>query len=265
MPYSTAAAARLVFVMAEFQQMFSSALLDAEADIPAGLKAPNGGSANRRFAVYRNNVTHSLVNALADIFPSIQSLVGEEYFRAMARIYVEKNPPRSPMLFEYGATFAEFIEEFEPAKKLPYLPDVARLERLWLDAFHAADATPLDSALLAAVEPEKLGDIRFTAHPATRLLRSTYAAVTIVSRSRQAASMEGLNATDPEFGLVTRPEFDPIIYNLPEGDFVFFEHLIDDATLGEAAGIAMETDASFDLSGAITNMISAGAFTAIKP
>lgn len=266
MPFWTVTA-RPIFsgrAMAEFQNAFSGALLDADAETPEGFKAPDGGSAKRRFAVYRNNVTHSLVSALADIFPSVQSLVGEEYFRAMARVFVEANPPKSPLIFEYGRNFADFAETFAPAQNLPFLPDVARLDRLWLDAFHAADASPLNGAELGAVAPEKLAEIRFARHPAARLFASDYSAVTLVSRSRQKTSLEGFNPMAPEFGLVTRPEFDPYICNLPQGAFVFTEALFADKTLGEAIEMATESDTAFDLSQALTILIPAGAFSAIK-
>ncbi len=249
--------------MVDFQRDFSNALLNANAAVPSTLKAPNGGSAARRFDVYRNNVTYSLVSALADIYPTVQSLVGEEYFRAMARVHVEKNPPRSPILHEYGREFAAFLETFEPARNLPYLPDVARLDRLWLDAFHAADEMPLDGAQLALIEPEKLGDTRFVVHPATALLRSDYAAVSIVIRSREAASLEGIDPAIPEFGLVTRPEFDPAIHVLQAPAFTFTNRLIEGATLSEAADAALEVDPAFDLSSALSIIISSGAFTAI--
>ncbi len=249
--------------MVDFQRTFSNALLDANAAIPSGLSAPNGGAAARRFNVYRNNVTYSLVSALADIFPTVQSLVGEEYFRAMARVHVENNPPRSPVLHEYGREFATFLESFEPARNLAYLPDVARLDRLWLDAFHAADQAPLGGAALSEIGPEKLGDIRFVAHPATALLQSDYAVISIVTRSREAASLEGIDPTKPEFGLVTRPEFDPVIYELEEPAFVFTKSLFEGATLGEAASTAFEVEPAFDLSAALSMLITSGAFTAI--
>ena len=61
----------------------------------------------------------------------------------MARAYALAEPPRSPVLMDYGAGFADFIAGFAPAASLPYLPDVARIERAWREAYHAADAEPL--------------------------------------------------------------------------------------------------------------------------
>jgi hypothetical protein len=65
-----------------------------------------------------------------------------EFFRAMARFYVRETPPRSPLLFEYGHGFPEFIERYQYASRMPWLADVARIERstpiffLWRRRFH---------------------------------------------------------------------------------------------------------------------------------
>ena len=82
---------------------FAAALLPANAEAPRGLHGRNRSDAGQRFAIHRNNVMSSLVRALEDGFPVTRLLVGEEFFRAMARDYVRAQPPRSPVLLEYGA------------------------------------------------------------------------------------------------------------------------------------------------------------------
>ncbi len=49
--------------------------------------APTAAPAlNRRFAVYRNNVAASLIEAMVQRFPAVCAIVGDEFFRAMARV-----------------------------------------------------------------------------------------------------------------------------------------------------------------------------------
>jgi hypothetical protein len=240
---------------------FSGALLDPDQPLPDGVVGPQGKQAAKRFSVYRNNVSVSLVNALADIFPTVQRLVGEDYFRAMARIYVQEHPPQSRLIFEYGRDFADFIAGFEPARHLTFLPDVARLERLWLDAFHAADATPLDAAVLATIPQEQLAGLRFTVHPAVRIFRASHAAVSIVSRDRSGRSLADVDPTAAEDGLITRPSFDVELRHLPKGAATFLETLMSGQTLGDAAGAAMAENPELDLSGTIAGTLEAGVFT----
>src|SRR5690349_9091480 len=95
--------------LAERQRDFATALLDGADTLPAGLVGPDGVPSARRFGVYRNNMMASLTSVLEDMFPAVCRIVGEEFFRAMARLYVRHSPPRSPILLDYGADFADFI------------------------------------------------------------------------------------------------------------------------------------------------------------
>ncbi|TDO97272.1 DNA-binding domain-containing protein [Marinomonas balearica] len=92
-----------------------------------------------RFNVYRNNVFSSLIDALADIFSVSRQLVGDDFFRAMARVYIADNPPQSPILNRYGDAFPEFISTFVPAKNVPYLSELANLERNLLSLTHCPE------------------------------------------------------------------------------------------------------------------------------
>jgi hypothetical protein len=114
-------------MFAPVQDRFSAALLDPGQPVPGALVSHSAGIPERRFAVYRNNVTVSLVNALAARFPAVQRIVGEEFFRDMARVYVRAHPPRSRLLMEYGDDFADFIAGFGPVAELEYLADVRGL------------------------------------------------------------------------------------------------------------------------------------------
>ena len=106
----------------ETQKAFAGAVLDAEAAVPTGLARKAEGAPSRRFGVYRNNVYAGLIDILAGRFPVVARLVGEEFFRAMARDYVEHEPPSSAVLLRYGAGFAGFIAGFPPARRCPISP-----------------------------------------------------------------------------------------------------------------------------------------------
>ena len=240
---------------------FAQALLAPEQPPPDGLTSRDGRIPTRRFAVYRNNVAVSLIDAMASIFPTVENLVGEDFFRAMARLYVTAHPPTSPLLFTYGESFPTFLENFAPAADLPFLPDVARVERLWLDAYHAADTAPLDPAAVAQVRKDELAGIRLGPHPATRLAQFGHAAGTIVRRDRAAMPLDGVNPMAPEAVLLTRPDCDPAIEVLPAGGAAFFRALLTGAPLGEACFAAQQSQG--DIPALIGLALSSGAFSSI--
>ncbi|MHA7776390.1 HvfC/BufC N-terminal domain-containing protein [Roseibium sp. M-1] len=244
---------------------FGRALLNPEADTPAGVTGPDGQAAPKRFNVYRNNVIVSLCDALAQSFPAIGALLGEEYFRALARAFVLEHPPETPVLLWYGGGFADFIETFPPLKAYPYLADVARLEWAWLQAYHAADAAPLDPAALAAIAPEAVGDIRFEMHPAARIVPSNWAIWDLVRLNRfEPEPDEGLNPDCPQPVLVSRPDLEVNVLLLGPGGDIFLEALMRGASLGEAAGLALEACKEFNLSDCLSDCLSNGAFSGLR-
>ncbi|RWQ66445.1 DUF2063 domain-containing protein [Mesorhizobium sp.] len=246
----------------DYAAAFTAGLLDPDCVPPDAVSGPNGKAAVKRYAVHRNNVTVSLIDALAASFPATLRITGPDFFRAMARFHVRETPPTSPLLFEYGRDFPDFIERYEYAQSMPWLADVARLERGWLDAYHAADAEPLASGALASIPPERLADTVFMPHPATRAVCSRYPVVTIFAANRSDGPVGRIQAGGPEDALVTRPGLEVYVRHLPPGGAVFLDRLVAGEPLGAAAAAAFAERAEFDLSANIAGLLQAGAFTA---
>jgi hypothetical protein len=240
---------------------FASSLLDAEKSGPDFLTSFSGNTDPRRYAVYKNNVTVSLIRAMESNFPAIQKLVGDEFFSALARLFVERHPPRSRILSRYGAAFPEFLDAFEPLAEYPYLGDVARLEQYWREAFHEADADPVSTEQLATVAPEDVAALRFTAHPAARLLHSRYAAGSILAANRQVADYPPFDPAMSECVLITRPSLECVLRILSPADGAFVTSLLAGETLQEAAQNALATGNGFDFASGLSVILEAGVFS----
>ncbi len=242
---------------------FSQALLNAEAPVPAGIVDPKGAPAPRRFAVYRNNVTTSLVDALGATFPAVMAMVGEGFFKQMARVFIAQSPPNSPLLTEYGRDFADFLEGFQPVQSLSFLPDVARLDRAWLDAYHGADAVPLAPEQLAAIDQDALVQARFTFHPAHQLLMSQFPVADIWHAARAGEAAAGIDPSLRQSVLLTRPDIDVQVHSISPATGAFMTALVQGATLGEAAE-AVLTEEEFDLGASLGLLISSGALVGVE-
>lgn len=247
----------------DFRPDFAAGLLDASRALPAGLAARHAAD-QRRFAVYRNNVAVGLVDALAAAYPVTEKLVGTEFFRAAARLFALDNPPASPVMLDYGDGFAEFLETFPPAAALPFLADVARIERAALECWHAADAGPLAIAALAELAPEALADCRLVVHPAARVVRSRFSAATIWRANAGPGEPGRIDASVAEDVLVARPDMDVAVHLLPAGAAVLFLALGNRATLAEAAGAALGEADDVDFEVALAALFAAGAVIAIE-
>ena len=246
-----------------YARAFAPALLAPDRPTPSLVSGPNGKAAYKRYNVYRNNVTVNLIDALAAVFPSTLRITGADFFRAMARFHVRATPPSSPLLFKYGHDFPDFIEQYEYARSMPWLADVARIERAWLDAYHAADAEPLEPRALAAIPAEGLSDTTLTPHPATRIVRSQFPAVAIFAANRSEGPVGRIETSGPEDALVTRPHLEVMVRRLSPGGAVFLMRLIAGEPLGTAAAATLAESPEFDLAANIAGMLAAGVFTAI--
>lgn len=244
---------------------FAAALLSPAADkAPSGVTNPFGGETVKRFGVYRNNVAVGLKAALANIFPVTRDLVGERFFSALAQEYISHEPPQSPVLTKYGHGFPNFIAGFGPARDLFFLKDVATLERLWLDAYHAADAAPLDANTLLGLSPDVLMTARLEPHPAMAVRRFESAAVDIFLSVRAKHSLKDFDPQPAQTALVTRPFYDVEVRRLGNGDATFVQMLAASCTIGKAAENALVEDADFNLSAAFSLILSSGAFTRLS-
>jgi hypothetical protein len=247
-----------------YSATFAAGLLDPGRPVPSIVAGPRGKAATRRYAVYRNNVTVSLIEALAAAYPATRRITGPDFFRAMARAHVRASPPTSPLLFEYGRGFPDFIAGYEHAQAMPWLPDVARIERAWLDAYHAADAEPLTPSALAGIAPARLAGAVLTPHPATRIVRSAYPAVSIFAANRRDGPVGRITTRGAEDALIARPELEVAVRRLPPGGALFLERLAAGAPLGLAAEAAIAEAPGFDLASGIAALLEAGAFTSVE-
>lgn len=244
-------------------ESFAAALLDPDRPVPVGLSAWNGSDPAARFSVYRNNVAVSVIGALADTFPVARELVGAAFFDAMARCFIDAEPPRSPVLTEYGDTFPEFVSAFPPAAGLPYLPDLARLELARVRAYHAKDADALSADALGAylADPARLPTARLTLHPSLAVIASDYAIVSLWAAHQGHQRIEEVDLGRAESALVLRQGDDALVLSIPRGTAAFMAALSSGATLGEAATAAAQ-DPDFNLAQALAPLIRHGGIAA---
>jgi hypothetical protein len=240
------------------QILFANALADSThaAALLGELDTADPRTAER-IDLYRGNVSAVWEKALANAFPVIKQLVGEEFFDGLARAYGRACPSRSGDLNEFGDRFAEFLVTFAHAQSLPYLSDVARLEWLAHRAHYAADAAPIDRARLAAMPPETLLATCFAVHPACAWIASTYPIATLWQAHQPDASV-ALPATleQSEHALVVRPKWRVEVVLCGRAEIAALAALRAGADMASAIEAAMQVDASFDFAGALLRWIA---------
>lgn len=144
----------------EQQAAFGAALLSGGDAAFFGAFVEPPAVAEKRFAAYRRNVLGNWQAALAASYPVLATVVGAGRFAALADTYRHHEPSRDADLNRYGEGFPDFLAVQPIARELPYLPDLARLERAIEAAERmAADLPGFDFAALAALDPERQGEL----------------------------------------------------------------------------------------------------------
>jgi len=244
------------------QTTFRAALLDPAAPVPQGLTDGASGPAGKRYAVYRNNVTSSLIEAMKTAFPLVGKLIGAQNFAQLARLFVRQHPPSSPLMMFYGIEFPEFLETFTPLSHIAYLPDAARLDLALRQSYHAADVAPFDPSGFEILSPEALLTATLTLAPATIILRSAWPLFDIWAYNQNRDVGKPRNAAQDI--LITRQTFDPAPHLLPTGAAQWLAELDAKATLGAAHDAATATAPDFDLSTSLGLALSTGAFATLN-
>ncbi len=211
--------------------------------------------------VYRNTVLKGCVDALQAGYPAVTRLVGETWLRAAATVYARGKPPTDPRLFDYGADFDAFLAGFAPARSLPYLPAVARLDRLWQEAHVAADAPVAAPGAIAGLAPEPLSRLVLAPHPAARWRWfDGVPAYTLWRANRdQDAPPEKLN-WQGEGALLTRPAAEVRSLPLSFAGVRLLDACAAGRPLMSAAADALTARPDTDLSVLLAALLKAGAF-----
>jgi hypothetical protein len=245
---------------AQLQRVFAEAILFDDAPIPATIRQASGPAYASRFGVYRNNVIAGLINAVAARYPVVKRLLWDDAFHRAAHLYVIAEPPRSPVMFEYGASFPQFLRNIGQCIASDYLADVAELEAARTRAYHAADAAPLARDAFAALAPDDLPDLRLKLHPSVELLRSRFPVVSIWEANLQMDDRDNDNIIGkwkPECALIARPHLQVMVQAVSASAYAFIAALAEGRTVGEAIAQGMATAPDFDLGACFKALIGA--------
>ena len=250
--------------LGETQDLFREALLGEPAPKLVDLVESDGLDPGARLAVYRHHVFITLTATLEAAFPVVCQLVDRRFFAYVADAFIRQHPPATPCLDEYGSVFPKFLGAFEACERLPYLPDVARLEWAIHVAAQAPDVAPLDPALLGSVPPAEMARLRFIPRAGLAYLVSAWP-VDSIWRAHQDESepMPDLGAGSAYLeigpsgeGVLLRP-LEPAV-------LTFRSALFSGMTLGEAIEEATRRDPDLDFAGLIRSLLDDNLFSTFR-
>jgi Putative DNA-binding domain len=171
----------------ELQRHFWAAL---EGETAPELRAVVAGSESLspddRIDVYASMYLWRLHDVLADDFPKLAVILGEEGFTDLVRRYLGTCPSSHPSARWVGRRMVEFLEGYP--LWAPWLADLAGLEWARNETFDAPDAEPVRATDLAAVAPEEWPELAFEAVPSLAVLDSRWSIHEVWARPEARAA-----------------------------------------------------------------------------
>jgi hypothetical protein len=175
------------------------------AERAADFGAPPAGGVEDRWQVYADGYVARLVEALESDYAALLRILGPDPFAALVERYVRAFPPRSYDLSRAGDLLPEHLSVDPIAVALPFLPDLARLERAVAEAFIAPDAEALTWEALVEEAPENITILPLVLAPGVALLPSRWPVVSLWLTRDQADDAVALDLEkNPETALVFR-------------------------------------------------------------
>lgn len=218
-------------------------------------------------SVYRNTVAKARADALSGLFPTVERLVGSDWFRQAAMAFAEENPPRTPVLDDYGSEFPAWLSVFPPAREMTYLAPIARLDLAWSLAHRSIDAPALGATDVAGMPASVLFASRAVVHPSLQMFWFDWSVPSIWLANRPDATpgREVDWADTPEGLLILRPQLTVGHRPLSRSEWMFLDACRTGRTLGQAATAALRPDPRVNLSQTFADLLSVGAFTRLEP
>ncbi|MEM6780607.1 MAG: DNA-binding domain-containing protein [Pseudomonadota bacterium] len=216
----------------------------------------------KRLHYYRDSVLEKLIKVLTITYPTVQILVGKEFFAQVARLYARQNPPESGNLNFYGEAFPKFLKDMEQTQSLSYLHDVALYDWLFNAAYYAPDDQPLDiSTLDAETLPEQVLRLRSSAF----LIDSDFPLTKIREFTANNDPDAQLDiSSGGEKLLVDRPYLKVQVIALQDDEFIMLEAIQSGKTVSEVLEMTLNVHNDFDFQSFLNKFISFETFSSVS-
>lgn len=130
--------------LSDSQESFLDVLLELKPELESAIPAHR-----HRAWIYQNNVFAALQDYLSGVYPATKGLVGDDFFKQTAEMFVQETPPELGNIHDYGKSLIPFCLDLESLQGLPYLHDLMTYEWALHSAYFSVVSDSLDPASVA--------------------------------------------------------------------------------------------------------------------
>jgi hypothetical protein len=201
----------------------------------AWITVPFGEDRRRRLAVYTDGYPARMHEALREAFPALAHIVGARTFAEFVDRYCAAVDIPATNLNSIGEMLPEFLCNDIAAHELPFLPDLARLEWLVQQAFHATHAVPIDPAAMHPPAGRGWEDVCLDFQPGLGVVRSAWPVLDLWQARDTPRGEIDINLTGrPQNVVVWRDGFEVRCDAVSDAEATVLHSLRNGMTLGQA-------------------------------
>jgi hypothetical protein len=219
----------------EIQNQCRRAFLAGDTTAITDYLLDEGYSPSLQVAVYRNNASEALRQALLATYPVVAALVGENCFAGVASQYSAKYPSMAPDLQTFGDHMPDFLEALWGTTEFCYLADVARLELACEQVLLEPEGEGRSAELLTGYDANELPQLGLVPVATARLLQSDHPVFSIWRMHQPGHESRDIAMTaGGEDVLVMRRNGDSLIQRLSEPEYLLANSLMQGLSLGNS-------------------------------
>lgn len=218
----------------------------------------------RRLGIYYDAYRLRIIEALANSYPKLKDLLGDDLFDATARSYINAYPSMVRNMRWVGDSMQTHLINTLPQH--PIAAEMAAFEWALGLAFDAEDAPVLSLQDLAAIAPENWGDLHFKFHPAVQLLNPKYN-VLLIWQALNIGETPPKATQINEPCVVWREDLNAHYRSLEHAEYAAIESVILGTSFGELCESlqenASEDEATMQAAQYLSSWLNGGLITAI--
>lgn len=133
--------------LGDYQAQFLQGVLSLHASLPNAVETHQ-----HRLWIYQNNVFAALQDYLVGVYPAVNGVVGDAFFKQIAQHHIQSMPPSLGDIHCYGKQLYQAFAHFDGLNDLHYLYDLAEYEWALHAAYFCVNSTAINPAEVAQEE-----------------------------------------------------------------------------------------------------------------
>ncbi len=139
----------------------------------------------KRLAIYQNAYQIRLKETIDTDHNILGLYLGDDLYEEMMNSFIKRHPSAQFSLRHFADPLIDFLNQQAPFNEHPQIAELARFERLLLNAFDARDTSMATLEQLKKTAPEKWPQIQLRFHPSLQIFESDWNVVNIWQNLKQ--------------------------------------------------------------------------------